>query len=49
MYEGVTFLISIKIITYKKKKKVLTNFFFSLYSIRENSIKINSARLFVYY
>ena len=47
MYEGVTFLISIKIITYKKK--VLTNFFFSLYSIRENSIKINSARLFVYY
>ena len=48
MYEGVTFFISIKIITYKKKKKY-DYFFFSLYSIRENSIKINSARLFVYY
>ena len=49
MYEGVTFLISITIITYKKKKKKYDYFFFSLYSIRENSIKINSARLFVYY
>ena len=28
MYEGVTFLISIKIITYKKKKKKYDYFFF---------------------
>ena len=28
MYEGVTFLISIKIITYQKKKKSMTIFFF---------------------